>query len=484
MQFPRFLLFLLKCKRRISFKNGYNEKLLSQENFNILHRIIDTNPNPIFYKDKMGVYRECNKAFEEYLGLKKEEIIGHTFSDTNSKVIEDINNKSQMELLKNNEKQTCEVQVKYIDGSIHDVIFKQDITENEGGLVGTIIDITEKKLSERRVSRIIKLKETMLEINRFIIEVNDITKLCNLVLEKITSAMDNADLGCVLILDNEENLRMVSSKGYDSEQVRNFSINLKDSFYVIVSPERAQKAFIINDIQSMKWDKYRRPLESKDEVMVESSINTPILLDGKLYGFINIDSTQNNTFDESDLEVMDYVKNQIEMAISKYKLYEETMYLSRYDKLSNVFNRRHFEELFEARIKEAIKPEEKIFVVIFDIDGLKVVNDTYGHLLGDELIKALPKCLKSHIGQSDILARFGGDEFIAVFFGIELEELIEKLENINKDFSKTSISFEKINAICSFSYGISEFPQDGDSYNKLIKVADKNMYYYKKEIKH
>ena len=63
MQFPRFLLFLLKCKKRISFKNGYNKKFLIQEKFNVLHRIIDANPNPIFYKDKNGVYKECNKAF-------------------------------------------------------------------------------------------------------------------------------------------------------------------------------------------------------------------------------------------------------------------------------------------------------------------------------------------------------------------------------------------------------------------------------------
>ena len=188
---------------------------------------------------------------------------------------------------------------------------------------------------------------------------------------------------------------------------------------------KLDKAVIINDIQKLNFDKYDKILENIVRIKVESSISTPILLDNRLYGLINIDSTQNNAFDESDLEVMEYLKKQIELGIAKYALYEETVYLSRYDKLTNVYNRRYFEELFNTVFLRAKNYNENFSVVIFDINGLKFINDTYGHLAGDELIKIFASGLSSKIKISDIFARFGGDEFIAVFLGNDLQIIIQ-----------------------------------------------------------
>lgn len=466
---------------------GKNSELLLQENYNFLQTLIDTIPNPIFYKDESGVYKHCNLAFAEYLGLKREEIIEHTVYDISPKELADVYFKADVELMKLKEKQVYETQVKHADESIHDVLFtKGAVVNNEGvviGIAGNMTDITERKKIENDIARLLKLKDLMLEINNAILELNDIKELFVIVLEKLTLALGNRDLWCVLVLDQEENLKVVASKGYDSMESENLSFKLKDSFFWNASRGKFDKSIIINDIQKLNFQKYTKLLKTADGVKVESSICIPILLEKKLYGLINIDSTHNNVFNESDLEVIEYLKNQIEIGIAKQKLYEQTVYLSRYDKLTNVYNRRHFEELFDIVIAKAKRYNESFFVVVFDLNGLKIINDTYGHLAGDQFIKTFASDLSSKIRISDIFARFGGDEFVAVFLGTSLENLTEKLETIIKEFTNNPIVFEGNTFVCRFSYGIANFPQNGDSYNELIGIADKNMYEYKQKLK-
>jgi diguanylate cyclase (GGDEF)-like protein/PAS domain S-box-containing protein len=421
------------------------------------------------------------------LGLKREEIIGHTVYDISPKELADVYYKADMELMHSKGKQVYEARVKYADGSIHDILFTKGTNVNkEGivkGIVGNMVDITERKSMEDKINKLLKLKESMLDINHAILQINDLKELFILLLEKVTEALGNRNLGCVLVLDAEENLKIIASKGYDNKLSDKFTLNLKDSFFWNAVGGKLDKVVIINDIQKLNFNKYTKVLDNTVKIKVESSISTPILLGNRLYALINVDSTDNNAFDEADLEVMEYLKKQIELGIAKYALYEETVYLSRYDKLTNVYNRRYFEELFNIAFIKAKASNENFFVVIFDINALKPINDMYGHLAGDELIKTFASGLSSTIRVSDIFARFGGDEFVAVFSGDDLQGLIHRLEDVIKEFTDNPIIFEGNNIICSFSYGISSFPNNATDYNELIRIADKNMYEYKQNYK-
>ncbi|MEL7597349.1 MAG: GGDEF domain-containing protein, partial [Clostridiaceae bacterium] len=174
---------------------------------------------------------------------------------------------------------------------------------------------------------------------------------------------------------------------------------------------------------------------------------------------------------------------QIEIAISKHKLYEETIYLSRYDKLTNIYNRRYFEELIYEYIHKCRINSEEFFFVVFDLNGLKIVNDTYGHLAGDEFIKTFTSNLNKYIAGADTLARLGGDEFVGVFFNRDLQTLIERFEELIIHFENNPVAFQGNKFICSYSYGIADFPKDGEEYDELMKIADERMYKYKQKIK-
>jgi len=122
------------------------------ENKNLLGSILESIPNPIFYKNADGVYVNCNKAFSSYLGIPREKIIGSTVYDIAPKELADIYHHADMKLMRERDPQVYEAQVRYADGLLRDVLFyKSLIWGNNGslqGLVGVMLDVTDRKRIE------------------------------------------------------------------------------------------------------------------------------------------------------------------------------------------------------------------------------------------------------------------------------------------------------------------------------------------------
>lgn len=443
-----------------------------QKNLDFLQTLIDAIPNPIFYKDKNGIYKYSNAAHIEYLGLKKENIIGQTIDDIIPKGFIDIHNEVDKELLETKDRKTYECKLLNSEGVLNDVVFIKSAFTNKkeevSGIVGVMLDITDRKKSEERINRFLKLKDAMLDISHSIIEINDINDLLNLILDKIIESMGKANSGCILVLDKNEELKIAVSKGYDKEYVEKFDVD--KLFACSKSIEKFKKVVILNDIKN------------KSNGII-TSIIAKVIIENELYGVVNIDSVYDNAFDEIDLEIMEYITNQLTIAVKNHRLYEKIKYLSRYDKLTNIYNRTHFEEVLKIHANNASKFKEKFYLAVFDLNVLKCVNDKYGHLAGDEIIKSFVKALKNEINDYDTLGRFGGDEFVAVFFDTNKEELILKFEDLLNRLKNNPIIFGQSPITCSFSYGVAEFPNDSENYIELIKIADKRMYEYKNRFK-
>ena len=479
--------FFARKKKKNSIFKIITKGVPLSKNLNFLQKLIETNPNPMYYVDERGVLRYCNKTFADYLGKDKATVLDREFASICFQNSSGLYYELDKELSCTKEKQVsiaklkCQGQLlKYV--TITQTKFLGDNGELKG-VVGNITDISEPLMSEKKIRGMLKLKEAMLDINKIIIKENDINVMLNLVLEKVTAAMEKANIGAVLVLDKDENLKIVASRGYEEEEVNRFSVQLSQVFYMKKNKGVIGNTIIIDDIQNLDLSQHKIILDSKERAKLRCSISTPILLDGKLYGFINVESTKNNAFDENDIEVLDYLKQQIEVGISKIKLYEKTVYLSRYDKLTDIYNRGYFEEILNKSLEKAKEKNEEFLLVIFDLNFLKVANDSCGHLAGDEVIRTFATTLNNRIGINDVLARIGGDEFAAIIYDMNLQQLVEMLEKVNSEFKDNPISFDNHDLICSFSYGISRYLEDGNSYNSLVKAADKRMYEYKNKLK-
>ncbi|MDP4183684.1 MAG: PAS domain S-box protein [Bacteroidota bacterium] len=138
----------------MSDSNSSSDNLLPSS-FDVYQKIMDALPMPIFYRDKDGIYRNCNKAHEQFIGLTRDELYGKTVYDVQPLEIADIYARRDRELFETKGVQIYETKFRYADGSIHDVVFnKAVIFDDEGeiiGIVGSIFDITERKRAEQRM---------------------------------------------------------------------------------------------------------------------------------------------------------------------------------------------------------------------------------------------------------------------------------------------------------------------------------------------
>ncbi|RII33082.1 diguanylate cyclase [Clostridium chromiireducens] len=454
------------------------------DNLNFLQTLMDAIPNPIFSKNEEGVYNHCNAALTEFLGMRREDFIGKTVNELFENSLAQIHSEYDKNLTDNRGTQVYESKLIHNDGTYHDVIFSKSVVEsdyeNNKGLVGVVIDITEEKRNKEKINKLLKLKEAMSKIGYLINEITDINDLLQIILNEVINCIDDRSCGSVLLLDEDKNMKIAVAKGYDSQEIKTFSLKLEEHRLRFNDGEKINKTVIFNNI-----DKFGDiiMLDTIEGEKIRSAMSSPIVINDELYGFLNIDSIYNNIFSENDLELMEYMRNQASIAIIKHKLIEETKYLYRYDKLTNVYNRSYFEQVINKDIYSDSINKNEFLAVVFDLNNLKYVNDNYGHLIGDKLIMTFSEELIKLAGDSDIIGRYGGDEFIGIFFDVEYQTLSNKFEKLIKHFKSNPIIFEDHKIVCSYSYGIANSPRDGAEFAELVKVADGRMYEYKRKEK-
>jgi len=173
---------------------------------------------------------------------------------------------------------------------------------------------------------------------------------------------------------------------------------------------------------------------------------------------------------------MEFISTNVQIAISNQLSYIEKSRLAMFDPLTKLYNRHYFEEQFLVYKRRASRYEEEFHLVLFDVDDLKIVNDLYGHNVGDLVIKRIATEIQSYTRNSDVIARYGGDEFIGLFIGSSFDDLHRKIQQIELEINKNPMSINGNTVYSNFSFGIATFPIDGESLGELLEVADKRMY--------
>lgn len=154
-------------------------------------------------------------------------------------------------------------------------------------------------------------------------------------------------------------------------------------------------------------------------------------------------------------------------------------FLANYDQLTGLLNRVQFENLLNHTIKSAQRNNRKFALMFIDLDHFKEINDTYGHNIGDKLLKSVASKFFKILRKEDILARIGGDEFVVILDNIkDSYDAINVAKKLSERF-KNSIKIDKYNCLVTLSIGISIFPNHGIDSVTLIKNADTAMYVVK-----
>ena len=150
------------------------------------------------------------------------------------------------------------------------------------------------------------------------------------------------------------------------------------------------------------------------------------------------------------------------------------MFMER-DGLTGLFRHSRIIEQLEVAVRRVERQKGRLAVAMLDIDGFKGVNDEHGHLVGDQVLKALAYLLRQRLRMSDVLGRFGGDEYIVVMPDTDAAAAVEKMEDIRRHFA--AIDHDTVHGVftATLSCGVAEFPAESSSH-ELVAAADEALY--------
>lgn len=156
--------------------------------------------------------------------------------------------------------------------------------------------------------------------------------------------------------------------------------------------------------------------------------------------------------------------------------HEEIYRLMTIDGLTQVHNKRYFEELLEREVSRSVRYDRQFCVVMADIDHFKEINDTHGHLAGDAILRQIGRLLQNRVRRDDIVARMGGEEFAILLPEVDLENAQELAESIRSMIESTTFRFEQEVIPVTMSLGVAQWSEGMTSGEQLVKAADIKLY--------
>lgn len=449
----------------------HNFEVITERDLIILNKFVKTplilfnSDNIVFMNDSCNFIFQCNDFASHKPIETKQFFVENKFIDEIGEVF-------------NNYKGLKPIDT-FIRTANHEKIFvnldyKVVSYETKKYVLAHLFDMTEKIDAQSKLIKSSMVRSLMLDVSQSIIKIEDINQVYQLILDNAVKALEKAKLGTIFI-KKDDVYKVVAHTGF-SEQILDFQLIPQKTFLYKATDGRMDEIKNIADLMSLS--NYYPIKTAEGEDYIKSCITAPININGEIYGTINIDSVEVDAFDDEDVKCMEFMKNCIEIAISNFLRYEERIYWSNHDSLTNIYNRVYIEEKFEKYKKEALKSESTFYLVIFDIDNLKYINDKHGHSEGDSVILKISNELKDMAVKSDILARIGGDEFLGIFFDNDVYTLYNKIKDTLRNVNKP-IKINNQIISCSFSFGMSTFGEDGYEFKELYKKADERMYLIK-----
>ncbi|MCH8273129.1 MAG: GGDEF domain-containing protein, partial [Candidatus Marinimicrobia bacterium] len=178
-------------------------------------------------------------------------------------------------------------------------------------------------------------------------------------------------------------------------------------------------------------------------------------------------------YSDRDKAVLTSIGSMTGQAISRLKLLIEKRSQNLYDKTTGLPNIKHFKESIEKEIIRAKRYEEKFSIFIIDIVNFGKINKKYSQLAGDFVLKSIGQQAKRLIRESDMVTRYGGDEFSLIMLGVSKTFAIDIAKRVRKDLEKGVLDYKEEYITYEIAIGISTFPDDGETSDDLIAKADK-----------
>lgn len=348
------------------------------------------------------------------------------------------------------------------------------------------LKVEEKSKEEEKLQK--KINQAILELSMDLLKHHENEQIYQRMLEKMIQTIPNAQGGSVLI-KKDDKFRYVAAVGFDLNELSKISFEERAEWMWIKTPYKLKKRKDIITIYD-KVDSTMLPLMRKvgriDEIMC--TVSVPIEIEGETVLIINIDNfSDENAFNELSVELARLFANYLGVVFERIRLegkikeqYEEMVYLSSHDPLTGLMNRRSFQEYGEKLLALAKREGKKVSLLFLDLSDFKPINDKYSHIFGDQVLKIIGSRIERSLRESDLVARFGGDEFVVLAYNCaeqDAKHLAQKLAY----FIQEPIEYEGKTISVGVNIGIAIYPDHSQDLDGLVRLADMAMYNAKRD---
>lgn len=216
---------------------------------------------------------------------------------------------------------------------------------------------------------------------------------------------------------------------------------------------------------------------------VRSLMLTPLIVEGELLGVLAVGSLRPMAFSDDHLRVLTVLASQASVAIANAIIYRRTEELATTDSMTGLYNYRYLLSRLDDELRKARARELQVSVIYVDIDNFKDYNDTYGHQTGDVILKKFAESLKKYVRESDVAARYGGDEFVIILPGTGYVEACVVARRLQEGIASHEFVVDEVpvHVRLTVSVGVASYPDSGDTTFDLISRADRAMYRSKRQ---
>jgi diguanylate cyclase (GGDEF)-like protein len=301
----------------------------------------------------------------------------------------------------------------------------------------------------------------------------------NFLLERMlafASRVVPSDTGVIYLLDDQK-VSIACTRGYAENGIPEYNINGTISINELPTLEdmyQTGKSIAIKDTaEAPRWVWY------STHGWVRSFIGTPLKVKDKIIGFLNLYSSTTGIYTNEDMERLQAFSDLTSTAIENARLYSELQQKADTDELTKLRNRRAFFDMASREVERAHRFHHPLSALMIDLDNFKLVNDNFGHPVGDLILIAIADVFRKHLRNIDLVARYGGDEFIILLPENKLENAREVANRLVKEIKATAIETQNGKARVGVSIGVSTLTPECDNLTSLIEVADRALYHAK-----
>jgi len=216
-------------------------------------------------------------------------------------------------------------------------------------------------------------------------------------------------------------------------------------------------------------------LDEPDAEMVR--LCAPLVSQGQVIGILYVeDLDKDPVILEAQQLTVERFAEQIALSLVNVQLRDTLHRQSVTDSLTTLFNRRYLDETLKRELYRAQRKKQPLAVIMLDLDHFKRINDTYGHDVGDAVLRMVAQQIRNNIRESDLACRFGGEELVIVLGECDVESALQRAETIRKAIAALEIDHGDHSIMVTASFGVAVYPEHGAEAQDLLQAADQALY--------